>query len=1721
MSVENRPGFGVISRGRASMEALRTLAEIRRSARKFAEPHELPLLRQFSGWGPLKDVFAPPKDGDAWATMAGELAGLLTEHDRAVGMQGTYNAFYTPRAVTDAMWQLLTALGFTGGAVAELGCGTGAFMQTAPDDVTVTGVERDPTAAAIATLLNPQHTVIARRLEEVALPASFGAVIGNIPFGDVRVFDPSLPKETTLGSSLHNYFIWRALSALAPGGLAVLLTSRFTLDAIDPSARQELALLGDFLGAIRLPSGGLEGGTEVVADIIVLRRHVPGEPIRGHRWTQASTAKFGQENPVSVFWSERPGLILGTMVEGKTSQYGLGVVVDPIDGETPADGIRRVTPTLVADARRMGGRWVEPVDVAAFDPQDAEAISKEGWLDNSFHKVGSDIRVVVDGVASPIPMPSRELRALVDLRDMAERLVDAEADHSRSDQLVDQSRKPLARAYAAYVKRFGFLNRSTITSLGVDEDGVEQFSRRNPPMGGFRHDPGSALVFALEIWDDDTREGKPAPILATRQNRPIVVPQFTTDPKTALAWSLNYLGRVDMAYIADRLNLPADTSEESLAGQLGDAVFQDPGYETWLTAEEYLSGDVRDKLAAAETAAIVEARYQRNVDALKAALPKWLGPDDIKAVLGTPWIGPGDVAQFITDLLGGGATVRRLKQSNRWEVEGGLRNTTKACEEWGTPDVDGYTLIQLALNGKSPEVRRQVGKDKTVKDEALSLQAAEMQQRIKERFSQWVWEDGHRCDRLVEYYNNNHNCLTVRRYNGDHITIDGLAPEWAGKLYPHQREFIARVLATPATLCAHPVGAGKTATMTCAAMKLRQTGLVDKPMLVVPNHLLGQADAAARQMFPAAKILSSNLESKKGRSTSAGSTSIKTRRAFAARVTTQPWDLIIITQSAFDRMPVNPETEREYLELQRNALRDSLIEACPDGKLQGRMVKSMAKKLDTLEAKIKDLRHRAVGPDGGVSFEQLGVRWVGIDEAHNYKNLAVPCYNEGFQIQPSKRATHLDMILRWLSGQGSGRYAALFTGTPVSNTMLELYVMQQYLMPEYLNSIGLGSADAWVSAFVEMVTKVGVTVNGGSFEVKTRPERFVNAPELRVLFSMVADIRTAEQLGLKRPEVAELTVKVQPTRQQQAYAELLVSRAAALKGVRFPEKGADNMLKVCNDGRWMATDPHLVGLDDDDPSKLHAVAEQMMRIWREHPDELQIGFCDVGTPSDLKGTQSYGRLAKLLCDMGMPRNRIRFVHTAKGDEDKVALFRACNAGKVSVILGSTGKLGTGTNIQERVIAMHHIDAPFTPSGVEQRRGRGERPGNRNPLVHNLVYVTARTFDAYLWQMLVRKLAFISQLMSGNLDREIEDCQTDQLMNFSAVQASATDQPLLLERSEVEAQVNRLRTMQGGHRSMQQRQRTYIPALREKIAEKRIEQQAWSAIAAADRPDLDPQGCKELAENLHEAMQDFRYRMRRVMFGGIEVTFTSWLTSGSQQREPLLQVNGGSGVITDRLYAAYKADTILDRVLKIVAKADAAAEPFVDLIAGLEEELRQKEVLLQQEFEQQDELTGKLARLDQIDAALRREAVRNELGDSDSILSASPADETGGHDDVELTDDERSLLATIEAGARIDLDTTMVPEMFSQASTLAQQTAYLVEAVNSQVPEVVRVAESAVAAAAFDLDDILGSLVDDAVAAEPQRKPVDLVDDILGSLVSDYESEMDRRINETMAALGIG
>lgn len=1602
MTAQVQKGLGAIGRARASVAAINTLAAIRAQARTVATDAERVTLAGFSGWGPLAKAFAP--DEQAWADMAEAITAALPEQDVQLGMRGTYNAFYTPRRLAAAMWDALQMFGFDGGPVAELGCGSGVFFATAPDGVPLVGVERDPTAAAIAKLLNPAAQILNAPLEEVAIGSSFAAVIGNVPFGDVELFDPTAPKEVT--SSLHNYFIWRAVQALAPGGYAVLLTSRYTMDARSYMARSAINQDADFVGAVRLPNGALEGGTDAAADIVILRRK-GGTKKRtyGQSWQDVTTDRFGYSLPINQWWEEEPGAVLGTMKPGSTHQYGLGLLVDPKDGDVVEQLRTYVERELVPAAQQRNLMWTAPPTPDAFDAAAvAGVVSKEGWIEGAMRLTADGgVLVVTEGKAQPLPKPGRELLRLLRLRDLAVELVKAEADHSKPDAAIEPIRADVRAAYQEYVRAHGPLNRYTQRAAGIDpETGAQLWTRRFPTMQGFRNDPDSALVFALEVFadedDGDTDEdeagmrAEPAPIQTARQNLPPVRRTETDDPRQALAWSLDRnAGKVDLEYIAGLLRQPIpdelgderDAALAAVAGLLGDKVFLDPTSRQWQTAEEYLSGDVRGKHLAAQTAAGHDAQFVRNVAALEAVLPRWLGPGEITANLGTPWIGPNDVKAFLAEVIGYSALVKRIPSGNRWEIEaqGALRNSVAASAQWGTTHMDAFKLVQLALNGKTPVVYKTVygddGEPKQVKDQDASMLAAEKQQELRHRFSEWVWEDSDRADRLVNLYNNRYNNLAPRTFDGTHITIDGIRPGFDP--YGHQLEYVARALVTPAGLCGLPVGAGKTNIMAMTAIKLKQAGLIRKPMIVVPNHLLEQIDREIRQLFPAAKILSAGSSAFSGKDKRV---SARKRLAFTARCATGDWDIVLVTHSAFNAMEVDPETEARYVSDQESELYEGLV-AGAGGEIKGRMVKNMAKALDRLKANIKELRHTAKARDAGVRFEQLGIDYLEIDEFHYYKNLAVPCRTEGFSVRPSKRATDLDVKLRYLRRRNhGGPHASLFSGTPVSNSMLELYVCMHYTMQPYLRQIGLGSADEWAAAYVQFVNSVEVTVDGGDFQMRTRPALFVNAPELRVLLSQAADIRTATQLGLKRPTSDLRIVPVDPTDTQEWYSSDLVDRAEECRSQgRFPGPGADNMLKICSDGRRMATDPSLVGLDDDGHHKLHVVAEHMLKIWRENPGKLQIGFLDIGTPVKRKGAtvidyQSYGRLRRLLTEGGMDVRRIRFIHDARDDNAKAQLFRDCKRGKVDVILGSTDKLGVGTNIQRLVIAMHHIDAPFRPADVEQRDGRGLRPGNIHKQVTIFRYVTKRTFDAYMWQMLTRKLGFISQMLSGNLDRTVEDVTGDDVLSFAAIKAAATDQPLLQEKAETEAAVKKLMLRERNYRQTVSRMRKDAPRMRKEAARYAAEAAAWEAIAEqAGTVEVDD----DLVGKVHEMMGRFRYYVSPVKFGGVSIGWRRWETQAEEpEPQPLLIIDGGAGSVSEQCYVFWKPGQVKHRLRKVLGNAADAAAKLREAEARLLGEAQRCDELAEQPFEQAGELTAARARLDQIDAALH-DAASNKAG----------------------------------------------------------------------------------------------------------------------------------------------
>ncbi|HVB46454.1 MAG TPA: tyrosine-type recombinase/integrase [Streptosporangiaceae bacterium] len=1339
--------LGPVGRARAGLRALEALDRLGEGGSEPAAA-DLEELRGWAGWGPMAAAFAPNRSG-AWKEIGERLEWLLPPEQLREAQQATPNAFYTPPGTAAGCWQILRHLGFAGGAILEPGCGAGAFMSATPAGVPVawTGVERDPVTARIAALLHPGAAILNERMQNAALPAhSMDAVLGNVPFGETAVYDPTAPKPVT--RSLHNYCIWRSVRALKPGGVAVLITSRYTLDARDQAARLAIADEADLIGAIRLPGKALSpGGTEVVADILVLRRRDgQGEPA-DQAWIETSQLSdirpelpWMYDERISQWFVTNPRMVLGELHPERAAGYGRTVRVDwPAEAPPIEQALAETARRLAARARAGGLIWNPPPTQipAAGDlgvPQRAD-----GRKEQSFHLADGTVVQVRDGLLIPAGKQGKELAeltALIRLRDAAAGLLDAEADYERSEESLAPLRARLNTAYDQYVAAYGPLNRATITTGDADpETGLATFSRRRPRMGGFRQDPDYATVLALENYDDETGLAAKAAIFSRRVNQRPDRPERAGTPAEAIRICLDARGCLDLTVIGRLLDIPPD----EVPDRLGGLAYLDPASGDWVTTEEYLSGDVRTKLAEARAAA-GKARgaeagggspdWQANIAALEEVQPGDLGPDEIRAKLGAPWIPPDDIRVFAAETLGYPPAVTYLTVIAQWEVKigRGLADTAAATEEWGTGRIDGYRLLELALNGKAPVVYDTVttpdGGETRVRNQAETMLAEEKQRALAARFGEWAWEDPRRCDRLCAEYNRRFNSVVLRRYDGSHLTFPGLASGFAP--YPHQLDMVHRIISTPASLCPYPVGTGKTPTMFLTARKLKELGQAAKPLIIVPNHLLEQTAREGKRLFPAARILMAAREDL---------ASAQARKLFAARCATGDWDAVVMTHSAFTAIPVHPATQAAHLTDLAAKYRQALT-ADPGG--GRRTVKQLAMMVDAFETRARTLlAHRT---DDGVWFEHLGCDFAMVDEAHYFKNLGLPVRTDGFSVAASKRATDLDMKLTLLRERGS-KVAALFTGTPVSNSLLEMYVLQHYLHPQRLGQVGLHSADAWAATFVEFATAVEVTPDGTGFRLKRRPSKFENVPELLTLFGEVADLREPGSFAVQRPGARHHAVVISPSAELRAYAAGLAERADKVRQV---DSHTDNMLKICSDGRKAALDLELVGITAQRAGKVGAVIANVARIYHDTREltlpgddpaaprgGFQIVFCDLGTPG-ANGSQVYGKIRAGLIAAGVPASGIRFIHDASTDLAKAALFADCRAGKVAVLLGSTDKLGVGTNIQTRCVALHHVDAPWRPADVEQREGRALRPGNLNPVVDLYRYVSEKSFDSFMW-----------------------------------------------------------------------------------------------------------------------------------------------------------------------------------------------------------------------------------------------------------------------------------------------------------------------------------------------------------------------------------------------------
>jgi N12 class adenine-specific DNA methylase len=1377
---------------------LSVLRTLRREERP-AIPAEQAILARWSGWGAVPEVFDDGRAEFAWAR--GQLAGLLSPAELAAARRTTINAHYTDAALVQAIWDGARKLGFTGGRVLEPGCGSGSFIAFAPSGAHITGVELDPVTARVAAVLHPAAQIVPESFADTRdADGSFDLAIGNVPFGQAVLHDR---RHNPAGHSIHNHFIVKSLRLVRPGGLVMVLTSRYTMDARNPAARREIASLADLAGALRLPGGAHQraAGTSVVTDLLILRRREPGREPDATAWERARITELdGAQVPVGEYFLDHPEAVLGQL-GAVNGAYRADDLVVRASGDTVAD-FTRALDVIAASARRRGLTWTAAAAPEAIRPE-PQAASRSQQMDGHLDAAGDGtFTKVTNGFERPCEVPrsqAAELRQLLVLRDTERALLDAEAASAEDTLQIGSLRRELGRRYDGYVRAYGPINRHSQRRTGRTDrrTGEEAMARIRPPQGGFRDDPFAPLVFALEEFDPVGQRAAKAAIFRQRVIAPRAPRLGADTPADAVAICLDTQGEIRLPEIARLLG----TGEDDAREQLGTMVFNDPASGRLVPAAEYLSGNVRGKLRTAEQAAEDDPRFAMNAAELRKALPPDLTPGEIDARLGAAWIDASYVRRFLRETLDDARLKVEHPGGQAWAVRGNSYSVL-ATSTWGTDRYPAPQLAQAILEQRRIEVRDKTIDDKTVLNPDATLAAQEKATELGERFSEWAWEDPMRAGELAATYNQKFNNLVLRSYDNAQLSLPGLTLTFRPRA--HQVAAVSRMIHEPSVLLAHDVGAGKTSEMIIGVTELRRLGMARKPAVVVPNHMLEQFAREWLQLYPQARVLVARREDLQG----------DRRRQFVARCTTGNWDGVVMSRSAFERIPLSAGEQQTYMDRELAQMR-TWIETAKKG--EGISVKRLEGALLRAEERLKAKLDSAKDP--GITFEATGLDYICIDEAHGYKNLRTQSNIADAAIDGSMRASDLDMKIDYLRRRNGARVVTFATATPIANSVTEAYVMQRYLRPDLLEAAGIEVFDSWAATFGQVVSQVELAPEGGgSFRMKSRFASFRNIPEMLRMLHVCADIKTAEDLALPVPALAERqdgqrapeTVTVEPSDDLLAYVARLGERAEKVRN-RAVSPDEDNMLKISGDGRRAALDLRLAGLPQDTPGKAEAAAGRIAAIWQAHHDHeytapdgtpypvrgaLQLVFCDLGTPGP--GWNVYDELRGQLTACGVPASAIRFIHEAKTDRDKGQLFAACRNGSVAVLVGSTEKMGMGTNVQDRAVALHHLDAPWRPADVAQREGRIVRQGNLNPEVQILRYVTEGSFDGYMWQTLERKARFIGQVMRGKLDaREIGDIG-DTALSYSEVKALATGNPLLMDKAEADAALARLRRAERAH-----------------------------------------------------------------------------------------------------------------------------------------------------------------------------------------------------------------------------------------------------------------------------------------------------------------------------------
>ena len=1550
-----------------NIEAIRTLFRLEEEHRG-ATAEEQQVLSQYVGWGGLADAFDPGKD--SWAKEYAELKGLLSEDEYAAARSSTLNAHYTSPTVIRGIYDAVERMGFRSGNILEPSMGVGNFFGMLPDtmqDSRLYGVELDSITGRIAKKLYPQADITVAGFETTDRRDFYDLAVGNVPFGNYKVNDKAYNK---LGFSIHNYFFAKAIDQVRPGGVVAFVTSRYTMDSKDSTARKHMAERADLLGAIRLPNNAFKAnaGTDVVSDIIFLQKRDRPADIEP-AWVQLGKTEDGFA--INQYFVDHPEMILGELTTEST-QYGREeLTVAPIEGAVLAD-------QLAEAVQHIEGQYVE-VEVETPDVADAEVERKTLPADPdvknfSYAVVDGEVYYRENSIMTQVELSDNakgRVAGMVELRQIVNELIDQQLDFPDED--IKASQAKLNAAYDAFTAKYGLIN-----------------DKKNARL--FDDDSSYYLLCSLENLDENKQLKSKADMFTKRTIRPERTVTSVDTPSEALAVSIGEHGRVDLPYMAELLGSPGDY--ERITTELQGVIFKDPSADAdepeagWQTADEYLSGNVRNKLRMAQLAAESHPEFKINVEALTKAQPKDLEASEIDIRLGATWLNPAIVQQFMMETF---QPPYRIRYNNLIQVryspftsEWRIGNKSAAgmydimsTETYGTHRANAYKILEDTLNLRDCRIYDTIeedGKERRVLNQKETMLAQQKQQAIKDTFAGWVWQDPQRRNLLVKQYNELFNSTRPREYDGSHIHFVGMNPEI--NLQEHQRNAVAHVLYGGNTLLAHEVGAGKSFEMAASAMESKRLGLCQKSLFVVPNHLTEQWASEFLRLYPNSKLL---VTSKKDFEPA-------NRKRFCARIATGDYDAVIIGHSQFEKIPLSAERQARIIEDQIEEIEKAIAEA-KEQSGEHFTVKQMEKTRKTLEVKLKKLQSTD-RKDDVVTFEQLGVDRLFVDESQNYKNLYL--YTKmrnvaGLSTSEAQKSSDMFGKCRYLDEVTGGRGVIFATGTPISNSMTEMYTLMRYLQYSTLQQKQLTHFDAWASTFGETTTAIELAPEGTGYRARTRFAKFFNLPELMNMFKEAADIKTSDQLHLPVPEAKFETVVVKPSEIQQDMVKSLSERAAEVHSGAV-DPSVDNMLKITSDGRKTGLDQRLMNpLTPDDPdSKLNACVDNVLRIWNETKEDnlTQLIFCDMSTPKGDGSFNVYDDIRTKLLAAGVPESEVEFIHNADTEGKKADLFSKVRSGKVRVLLGSTAKMGAGTNVQTLLVAVHHLDVGWRPSDMTQRNGRIIRQGNKNKQVYVYNYVTEGTFDAYLWQTLENKQKFISQIMTSKSPMRSCDDVDEQALSYAEVKALCAGDPRIREKMDLDVQVAKLKVLRSDYQNQKYR-------LEDKLLKHYPEeiQKAKNRIAAlkndAQIADAHPQdkenfcgmtikgmvfdekkaagerlmlACKEMPNADMMLLGTYRGFELNIRFDSFKNEHQIVLRGELSYPVPLGDDPRGNIVRLDNAIGNF-ADRIAD--------ADAALD-------SLEQQKQAAEVEIAKPFAQEEELQTKSARLAELDALLNME-----------------------------------------------------------------------------------------------------------------------------------------------------